>query len=123
MISMPPWVRAHVFLCMLAYYVEWHMRKALAPLLFDDDDQEAARASRKSVVAPAKRSPRALKKANEKKTEDGFLVQSFQGMLKTLSSIVSNRLKPKDKKIPTFEKTTLPNPLQKRALDLLGMRI
>lgn len=120
---MPPWVRAHVFLCMLAYYVEWHMRKALAPLLFDDDDQEAARASRKSVVAPAKRSPRALKKANEKKTEDGFLVQSFQGMLKTLSSIVSNRLKPKDKKIPTFEKTTLPNPLQKRALDLLGMRI
>ena len=52
-------VRAHVFLCMLAYYVEWHMRQVLAPLLFDDDDKAAGEARRTSVVAPAQRSPRA----------------------------------------------------------------
>src|SRR5438876_2842545 len=56
-------VRAHVFLCMLAYYVEWHMRRALAPILFDDHDPDAAAAQRPSIVAPAQRSADALKKA------------------------------------------------------------
>lgn len=60
---LPDRVRAHVFLCMLAYYVEWHMRQKLAPMLFDDDDVETAEELRKSVVAPAERSPRALEKA------------------------------------------------------------
>ncbi len=55
-------VRAHVFLCMLAYYLEWHMRQRLAPMLFDDNDKEAADALRESVVAPAQRSPTALSK-------------------------------------------------------------
>ena len=61
-------VRAHVFLCMLAYYVEWHMRRALAPLLFDDDDPAAAEAARSSPVAPARRSPSARAKAGGKRT-------------------------------------------------------
>jgi len=60
---LPDPVRSHVFLCMLAYYVEWHMRQALAPILFDGDDKAAAEARRKSVVQPAKRSLEALKKA------------------------------------------------------------
>jgi transposase len=64
-------VEAHVFLCMLAYYVEWHMRQALAPILFDDDDQETARARRRSVVAPAERSPQAQRKAQTKRTAQG----------------------------------------------------
>ena len=61
-------VRAHVFVCMLAYYVEWHMRQRLAPILFDDDDKETAEKARKSVVAAAQRSPRAMKKAATKRT-------------------------------------------------------
>ena len=71
-------VRAHVFLCMLAYYVEWHMRRALAPVLFDDDDREAAEARRDSVVAPAQRSAKAQRKAIRKRTDDGLPVHSFQ---------------------------------------------
>ena len=112
-------VRAHVFLCMLAYYVEWHMRKELAPILFDDDDPETAKTLRKSVVSPAQRSLRAQQKAQKKTTEDGMPVQSFQSVLKSLAGIVSNRLQPKDPSIPAFEKITQPNPLQQRALDLL----
>ena len=61
-----PWTaprgRAHVFLCMLAYYVEFHMRSRLVPILFDDHDRAAAAAERKSIVAPAKRSPAAKRK-------------------------------------------------------------
>jgi transposase len=63
-------VRAHVFLCMLAYYVEWQMRRALAPLLFDDHDPAAGQELRTSVVAPAQRSPSAQAKAQSKRTED-----------------------------------------------------
>ena len=64
-------VKAHVFLCMLAYYVEWHMRRALAPLLFDDEDPAAAQAQRTSVVAPAQRSQSAAEKAPAKKPPTG----------------------------------------------------
>ena len=64
----PDRVRAHIFLCMLAYYVEWHMRKDLAPLLFDDEDKVAAEKLRASVVAPAQRSPSAQAKAHSKRT-------------------------------------------------------
>jgi len=69
-------VRAHVFLCMLAYYVEWHMRQALAPLLFDDDDKATAEAQRDSPVVPAKPSPSAQDKARTLRTEDDFPVHS-----------------------------------------------
>ena len=70
-------VRAHVFLCMLAYYVEWHMHQKLAPMLFDDEDKEAALASRRSPVAKAPRSDRAKAKDAGKRTEDGLPVRSF----------------------------------------------
>ncbi|MCK5495991.1 MAG: IS1634 family transposase, partial [Hyphomicrobiaceae bacterium] len=75
---LPDRVRAHVLLCVLAYYVEWHMREALAPILFDDDDRPAGQALRDSAVAPARRSPRADRKAAAKRTQDDYAVHSFQ---------------------------------------------
>ena len=71
-------MKTHVLLCMLAYYVEWHMRQALAPLLFDDEDHEAAQAQRTSMVAPAQRSASARDKAATKQTADGLPVHSFR---------------------------------------------
>jgi len=116
-------VRSHVFLCMLAYYVEWHMRKALAPILFDDDDPQAAQAQRSSVVAPAKPSPSAVKKARRKRTADDLPVHSFQTLLQDLATIVKNRIKPRLPEVPAFEKVTLPTSVQQRALDLLKVRL
>ena len=114
-------VRAHVLLCMLAYYVEWHMRGALAQILFDDDDKATAERLRRSVVAPAQRSPRALKKIHTKRTDDGSPVHSFQTLLNDLATIVKNRVQPKHIAVESFEKITTPTPLQQRALDLLGV--
>jgi len=115
-------VRAHVFLCMLAYYVEWHMREALAPILFDDDDRAAAEASRTSPVAPAKRSAKAERKAATKRTADDGPVHSFQTLLADLATIVKNRIEPNVPGAETFEKITRPTAAQQRALDLLGIQ-
>jgi hypothetical protein len=111
-------VRAHVFLCMLAYYVEWHMRQALAPLLFDDDDKVAGEARRASVVAPAQRSPRAQRKAQTKRTDDGMPVHSFQTLLDDLATVTKNRVRFVLSNTETTLLTT-PTPLQQRAFDLL----
>jgi len=81
-------VRAHIFLCMLAYYVEWHMIEAWRPLLFCDEDQEAKKT--RDPVAPASRSEAALRKAHTKRLDDGSAVHSFQTLLQGLSSIVRN---------------------------------
>ena len=116
-------VRAHVFVCMLAYYVEWHMRKALAPILFDDDDPEAAQAQRNSVVEPAQRSPSAQAKAHLKRTKEGWPVHSFQTLLKDLATICRNRIQPKVPGAPVFDKITIPTALQQRALQLLRLRL
>ena len=105
-------VRAHIFLCMLAYYVEWHMRRALAPMLFDDDDRPSGEALRTSPVAPARRSPKALSKAATKRTEDGAPVQSFQGLLSHLASIARNRIVARAVQGAVFDKITRPNPVQ-----------
>src|SRR3990167_4954759 len=83
-----PRVRAHIFLCMLAYYVEWHLREAWRPLLFADEDQQAK--TPRDPVAPAKRSAAALRKVHAKVLADGTVVHSFQTLLKTLSTIVHN---------------------------------
>lgn len=115
----PDRVRAHIFLCLLAYYVEWHMRQDLAPLLFDDDDQAAAAQLRTSVVAPAQRSPSARHKAHSRRTQDDLPVHSFQTLLSDLATIVTNRVQPKDATIPAFDIITTPTALQQRALDLL----
>ncbi len=112
-------VRSHVLLCMLAYYVEWHMRQALAPLLFDDDDQAAAERLRPSVIQPAQRSPRARHKAMTKRTEDGWPVHSFHTLLANLATVVRNTCQPRIAEAPTFEKITVPTPVQQRAFDLL----
>ncbi len=116
-------VRAHVFLCMLAYYVEWHMRRALAPILFDDDDPAAGEAERRSVVAPAQRSPRAKAKALTKRTADGTPVHSFHTLLRDLRTIVQDRIRLKSHAAIEFDKITTPTPLQQRALDLLGVSL
>jgi hypothetical protein len=116
-------VRAHVLLCMLAYYVEWHMRQALAPLLFDDEDAAAAQAQRPSVVAPAQPSPKARRKASHQRTDEGEPVHSFQTLLSDLATIVKNRIEPKVLGAESFDQTTRPTPLQQRALDLLQVRL
>jgi len=111
-------VRSHIFLCMLAYYVEWHMREAWRPLLFADEDQ-AAKATR-DPVAPAKRSQAADQKAATHQLADGTTVHSFRTLLQDLSSIVRNRCRTRGHAdAPTFTVTTTPTPEQRRALDLL----
>jgi transposase len=117
----PDRVRAHILICMLAYYVEWHMRKHLAPLLFDDDDKVTAEQMRTSVVAPAQRSVSAQDKAYNKRTPDDQPVHSFQTLLSDLATIVINCVQPKDVTIPAFDIITTPTPLQQRVFDLLGV--
>jgi transposase len=109
-------VRAHVFLCMLSYYVEWHMRRALAPMLFDDDDPQAAEVARTSIVTPAQRSPKAKSKDLCKRTEDGLPVHSFQTLLKDLATLTSNEVRVGEQ---TFQMLATPTPVQRRALQLL----
>lgn len=116
-------VRAHILLCMLAYYVEWHMRQLLAPLLFDDDDKPQAQAARASIVAPAQRSQAALRKASTKQTSEGMKVHSFQTLLGDLATIVKNRIQPKDKTLAPFDMLTTPTAMQQRAFDLLGVAL
>ena len=114
-----PRVRAHIFLCMLAYYVEWHLRAAWRPLLFADEDQQAKRT--RDPVAPAKRSAAALRKVHARVLDDGTVVHSFQTLLKHLSTIVQNvcRRRGAGPDEPTFQIVTTPTPTQQRAYDLL----
>jgi hypothetical protein len=114
-------VRAHVFLRMLSYYITWHMQARLAPLLFTDDDKPAARAARLSPVAPAARSPKARAKAAAKRTDDDLPVHSFGSLLTDLATICLNTIAPADPALPGFRLVTTPTPLQRRALDLLGV--
>jgi transposase len=111
-------IRSHVFICMLAYYVEWHMREQLRPLLFADEDQESAAAARESIVAPAQRSKAAKRKDSRRRTDDDFPVQSFHDILADLGTLCRNRIR-----IPEFDsefdKLTLATPYQQRVLDLL----
>jgi transposase len=113
-------VRAHIFLCLLAYYVEWHMREVWRPLLFADEDQ-AAKLTR-DPVAPATRSAGALRKVHAKVLDDGTPVHSFQTLLKALSGIVRNvcRRRGAGPNEPTTEIVTTPSPSQQRAYELLN---
>jgi len=114
-------VRAHVFLRMISYYITWHMQARLAPMLFTDDDKPATQAARPSPVAPAARSPRALAKAATKRTETGQPVHSFATLLADLATICLNQIQPADPDLPGFRIVTTPTPIQRRALDLLGV--
>jgi transposase len=115
---LPDRVRAHVFLCLLAYYVEWHMRRALAPLLFDDENPSAGEALRTSVVAPAQRSLQAQRKVHRQRTEDGTVVHSFATLLQDLATVAKNRVRLGGVDVDII---TTPTPLQQRAFDLLGV--
>ena len=108
---------------MLAYYVEWHMRQRLAPMLFDDDDKPQAQAARKSIVTPAQRSASAQFKALTKHTGEGAKVHSFQTLLGDLATIVKNRIQPTDESIAGFHMLTQPTAIQQRAFDLLGVTL
>ena len=114
-------VRAHVFLRMLSYYVSYHMEEKLAPMLFRDDDKQAALSMRTSPVAPAQRSESALRKIHSKHNNDGQPVHSFKSLLADLSTIVSNHIKPNDEDFPDFVVITTPTTVQKQAYELLGV--
>ena len=111
-------VRAHVFLCMLAYYVEWHMRSKLAPVLFDDHDRAAGEQLRESVVQPAQRSPAAHRKAASKRTDDDLPVHSFRSLMSELGTLTANRVRMVDSGA-TFTMHSEPTKLQQRCFDLL----
>ena len=119
---LPDRVRAHVFLCMLAYYLEWHMRQRLAPMLFDDTDKEAAEALRKSVVAQAQRSPAAVKKQTTGLTEDGLPVHSFRSLLADLATLARNTIVTAITPHYPLTVLTRPTSIQQKAFDLLGIK-
>src|SRR5467141_410233 len=126
-----PRVRAHVCLCMLAYYVEWHMRQRLAPMLYDDADKEAAEALRTSIVpkrqrhqppvAKAQRSPSAIGKQTYGTTPDGLPVHSFQSLLVDLATLAQNTVATALNPDHEFIVNTRPTTIQQKALDLLGV--
>jgi transposase len=112
-------VRAHLFLCMLAYYVEWHMRKALAPLLFDDEQLDQDRNTR-DPVAPAQPSAAAKRKKVLRENAEGLPVHSFETLLAELGTRCRNRCRlSADPQAPAFQQLTEPNPVQRRAFELL----
>lgn len=113
-------VRAHVFLCMLAYHVEWHMRRSLAPLLFEDHQREEA--PRASVVAPAQRSQAALDKIKTKRTQEGLPVHSFRTLLRDLGTLTRNTVSLKHSP-GTFPLYPTPTAVQNKALELLGVHL
>ena len=114
-------VPAHIFLCVLAYYVEWHMRRALAPMLFEDHDLPAAR-PRRDPVLPAQPTASAKAKKATHTTQDGLPVHSFESLIAELASRARNtyRLKSDDSKL-TFKQVPAPTPIQRRAYELLGL--
>ena len=109
-----------MFLRMLSYYISWHMKQALAPILFQDNDKPAAAAKRAGPVAAAQRSDEALTKAARKRTEDDYPVHSFTSLLADLATICANHVQPTSD-LPAFTILTTPTPLQRRALELLGV--
>jgi transposase len=114
-------IRAHVFLCMLAYYVEWHMRERLAPILFDDHERDEAEATRASIVQPAPRSEAARAKDKSKQTEEGLPVHSFRTLLNDLGTLAKNRVRVRGESGLEFYELTHATAVQQRALDLLGV--
>jgi Transposase DDE domain len=119
-----PRVRAHVLLCMLAYYLEWHMRQPLAPMLFDDHDRATAEAERASPVAKAKVSKAAYRKASTQRTDgtDGEVqpVHSFRTLLADLATLTRNTVLAGQM---TLTVQTTPTPVQRRAFSLLGIEL
>jgi len=116
-----PRVRAHVFLCMLACHVEWHMRERLKPILFDDDDPATAARQRTSIVAPAQPSPAALRKRASKLTANGGPVHSFQSLLRDLATCTLNEMTTTLDAAYSFTLVATPTPIQAQAFRLLDV--
>jgi Transposase DDE domain len=114
-------VRAHVFLCMLAYYLEWHMRQRLAPMLFDDTDPDAAETQRRSVVAQAQPSRAATRKQATGLTPDGLPVHSLRTLLADLATLARNTIITAITPLHPLVVVTRPTPIQQKAFDLLGL--
>ncbi|MFM7385687.1 MAG: hypothetical protein ACKO19_04705 [Betaproteobacteria bacterium] len=114
-------IRGHVFLCMLAYYVEWHMRQKLAPVLFDDHERDSAERGRTSPVGKAPRSAAARRKDASGKAEDGMRVHSFQTLLKDLGTLSKNRVQMSETPAE-FEMLTKATSTQQKAFELLGIK-
>jgi hypothetical protein len=113
-------VRAHMLVRMLSYHLSWHMKQALAPILFQDNDKPAAAAKRANPVAVAQRSDQALRKAARKRTDDDTAVHSFASLPADLATICANQIQPTHD-MPAFTMITTPTPLQRRAFELLGI--
>jgi transposase len=118
---LPDRVRAHIFLCMLAYHLEWHMRQALAPILFDDHDRAGAAARRSSIVAPAERSHAAHRKIVSKRTDDDLPVHSFRTLLADLATFTRNTMAVDQAQGKTFCIYPQLTPVQQRAFSLLAV--
>lgn len=117
----PERVRAHIFLCLLAYYVEWHMRRALAPLLFEDEQLEAER-TRRDAVAPAQPSAAVKKKKASRRSAEGLPLHSFKTLLDALATRCQNTCRVAGSAPSArFEQLTAATPLQQRAFELLGL--
>lgn len=116
-------VRAHVLLCMLAYYLEWHMRQALKSILFDDHDKAAAEATRASIVAKAQRSDAADRKAATKRTHDDLPVHSFRSLLADLATVTRNTMAMAQSRDAAFVLYPILTPAQDRAFQLLGVPV
>jgi transposase len=116
-----PRVRAHVFLCMLACHVEWHMRERLRPMLFDEDDPTAAARERASIVAPAQPSPAALRKRASKVTADGDPLHSFHSLLRDLATCTLNEMTTTRNDAYSFTVVATPTPIQAQAFSLLAV--
>jgi len=116
-------VRAHVLLCMLAYYLEWHMRQCLAPMLFDDTDKDEAEALRSSVVAQAQRSKAAVRKQTTGMTPDGLPGHSFHTLLADLATLARNTIVTAINPLYPLTVVTRPTPVQQKAFDPLGLAV
>jgi hypothetical protein len=106
---------------MLGYYLEWHMRQRLAPMLYDDTDKQAAEALRTSVVAKAQRSPAALAKQTTGRTPDGLTVHSFHTLIADLATLTRNSVEIAAAPGMPFAITARPTPIQAKAFDLLDV--
>jgi hypothetical protein len=113
-----PRVKAHMFLCMLAYYVEFHLRKAWAELLYTDEEGSV----RRSPVAPVQPSPSGREKKAKAHSQSGLPLQSFSGLMKSLSTLARTQIRLGDKG-PLYNRTTKPTPLQARAFELIGVEV
>jgi hypothetical protein len=117
-----PRVRAHLFLCMLAYQVEWHIRQRLAPILYAEHDKASAETQRSSIVAPLEASPATKRKRTRHRTDQGTALTSFRDLLRHLASLTLNTVTTPINPNDRLTLTATPTDLQTKAFELLGVK-